>query len=203
MRNVLHKTHIPKWENELIAEYGKESGLNIYNTVCLKYDELLKKRKPELNKALENHLIRGILPTLAIYEAFLSHGFKQREALDRIDILYRFSTRRQARLYTALGYLPFFFQILRKVIISVMKNHYPHEGWETIWIENSQDLIAFDIRRCFYLDLFESYGRKELTQCCCNVDDCLYQNMSKSVAWERIKTLGRGDELCNFRFRKI
>lgn len=201
-KKFLRKTHIPKWENELIVNFGKESGIEIYNAVCLKYNELLKKRKPELNKALESHLVRGILPTLAVYKVFISRGLKQKEALANIDSLYRTSTHMNVHLYSALGHFPFFFPILRKAIVYVMKNYYPNEGWETTWIENSKDLISFDIRRCFYFDIFELHGCKELTQCCCNIDDYLYQNMSKSVAWERTMTLGRGDNKCSFRFRK-
>jgi hypothetical protein len=202
-KKILGETHIPKWRKELIACYGKATGVKLYTAACMKFEELLAGRKPQPNKALTIHLLRGILPTLAMYETLLSHGLEQKDALDAIDRLYRVSTRAQARFYAALGRLPFFFAILRMASVATMKKYYPPEGWDTTWIENSKALIAWDMRRCFYLDTLASYGRKELTRCCCSVDDCLYENISPSVVWERTMTLGRGDEVCNFRCRKI
>lgn len=198
---ILSKTHISKWRKELAALYGSGPGGNIYKSACDKYLVLLRDMKPRPDKALARHMERGILPTLAIYEAYISNGFSQEDAFESIDHLYRLSTYPQARFYKVLGHLPFFFQIFRKAVKVVMKRYYPPEGWDTVWIENSKKLIAFDIRRCFYLDAFNSYGCKELTRCCCGVDDCLYEKMSPSVSWERTRTIGRGDEICNFRFR--
>jgi len=66
-------------------------------------------------------------------------------------------------------------------------------------VEDSDRSIAYDIRECFYLNLLTAYGAPELTAHFCRGDDMQFGNIP-GVAWERTKTLGRGDDRCNFRF---
>lgn len=51
---------------------------------------------------------------------------------------------------------------------------------------------------CFYLNVLTAYGAPELTPVYCQMDDLLYGALSPSVRWRRTKTLGRGDDCCDF-----
>jgi hypothetical protein len=91
------------------------------------------------------------------------------------------------------------FAILRIVNRWAMKQRYPPEGWRFEWVEDSDQCIAYDARECFYLNVLTAYGAPELLAHFCAVDDLLFGDLP-GIAWGRTKTLGRGDDRCNFRF---
>jgi hypothetical protein len=72
-----------------------------------------------------------------------------------------------------------------------------------VWIENSAELVAFDIHRCFYLDVLTAYDAPELTPLYCHLDDLLVENVSPYMRWARTQTLGRGGVCCDFRYRRV
>jgi len=76
------------------------------------------------------------------------------------------------------------------------------QGWDIELVENSQCSFAFNVHRCFYLDVLTAYGAPELTALYCRLDDLLYATWSPSIRWERTKTLGRGDDCCDFRYSR-
>jgi len=99
-------------------------------------------------------------------------------------------------------YLPLPFAIFRQILrISLLA--YPVQGWDIELIEESKTSFAFNVHRCFYLDVLTAYGAPELTALYCRLDDLAYAAMSPSIKWERTKTLGRGDECCDFRWRRV
>jgi hypothetical protein len=102
-----------------------------------------------------------------------------------------------------LGRLPFFYGLLRALIRPVMRRSFPASGWETEWVEVSGQALAFNMRSCFYLDVLEGYGAPELTKYYCAMDDLIYDGVSPHVRWARTRTLGRGDECCDFRFERV
>jgi hypothetical protein len=55
------------------------------------------------------------------------------------------------------------------------------------------------IYECFYLNMLTAYGVPELTSHFCRLDDLLFGEF-QGISWERTKTLGRGDDCCDFRF---
>ncbi len=106
-----------------------------------------------------------------------------------------------AQADAARGRLPGRFALLRIANRLALKKGFPPEGWRIEWLEDSDRCIAYDIHECFYLKVLTAYGAAELTPHFCQGDDLLYGGVP-GIAWERTKTLGRGDDLCNFRFRR-
>ncbi len=81
-----------------------------------------------------------------------------------------------------------------------MKWVFPPEGWKVQWVKMSNERIAFDFHGCFILDRLTELGTPELTAIFCKSADILYEDVSATFIWERENTLGRGDDLCSFRF---
>ena len=102
-----------------------------------------------------------------------------------------------------MGRFPFFYHLMRLFARPMMRASYPAEGWDMEWVEVSSDAVAFNIHRCFYLEILTSYGAAELTSLYCWIDDLLFDGVSPQVRWERSKTLARGDDCCTFRFVRI
>jgi len=99
-----------------------------------------------------------------------------------------------------LGRLPDPFAVFRRIVPLVVRFGFPPEGWGIEAVEDSEDCIAFNVRRCIYLDTLTSYGAPELTALYCGGDDTLFAALPPSVTWERTMTLGRGHDHCNFRW---
>lgn len=190
------------YKRNLNKQFGKENGNAIYKFFVKKYEELFFNRTVFSNKVLNKHLIKNILPGIALYDALLYSGLSKKEALDSIGCFYKTMYQKTALIYRLLGRIPFFFLLLRKLTNRSMSVTYPKEGWTTVWIENSNKQIAFDVNKCFYQDILKSYEREELLKCFCQIDDDVYERISPRVKWKRTTTLGRCGSKCDFRFIK-
>jgi L-2-amino-thiazoline-4-carboxylic acid hydrolase len=111
------------------------------------------------------------------------------------------TSRTLNKLVKMRTYLPLPFTIFRQILRTSLLA-YPQQGWNIECIEDSESSFAFNIHRCFYLDVLRAYGAPELTAMFCQLDDLAYAALPPSIRWERTKTLGRGDGLCDFRFSR-
>lgn len=186
----------------LNKQFGKRNGNAIHELFVKKHEELFFNRTVFSNDILNKHLTKNILPGVALYDALLHWGLSKQEALGSIECFYKIMYRKTTFIYRLLGRSPFFFQLLRKMTARSMSVTYPKDGWTTVWIENSNEQIAFDISKCFYQDILKIYECEELLKCFCQIDDDIYQGMSPQVEWKRTITLGRGGSKCNFQFIK-
>ena len=190
------------WEAELVKTRGKEEGERLAAQVQQRYEELYESRPRYSNQALANHLEDNILPGLALYQVLREDGCDQPAALAEVDrleeITFRESGMNQAM--QKIARLPNPFGIFR-ALQGLIGKMFPKEGWTFIWKENSDRVIAYDCTNCFYLNTLTQYGAPELTPTFCRLDDVMFENVP-FIEWKRTKTLGRGDEVCDFRFEK-
>jgi hypothetical protein len=189
---------------EVLAETrGPVQATLLAARVQARYDELYARRLRFEQPALRQHYEVGILPSLAFYQT-LREERDQEAALEEMDRIIPALVERSGRrrLAQILGAMPDSFAVLRIVNRWVMKVRYPPEGWRFEWVEDSNQCIAYDARECFYLNVLTACGAPELTAHLCAIDDLLYNNLP-GISWERTKTLGRGDDRCDFRFCRV
>jgi hypothetical protein len=167
------------------------------------YNELYAHRLHFDQPALRRHYEEGILPSLALYQTLREESDDQEAALADVDRILAAAIERSGRrqLVKIMGRLPDAFAALRILNRWALKNKYPPEGWRFEWVEDSDRCIAYDARECFYFNVLTDYGTPELTAHLCAIDDLLYSDLP-GISWERTQTLGRGDDRCNFRFRR-
>ena len=190
------------WQAELALTRGEVEAAFFVARVRKRYTDLYTERPRFEHPALRVHLEENILPGLALYQELLADGIEQEAALEVVEQLVMALLRPRRQVMEALGKLPFFYQLTRAMLPGMMKN-FPPEGWETEWVEVSDERLAFNMHRCFYLDTFTAYGASELTPIYCSGDDFLYADAWPQVRFERTQTLGRGGELCDFCFRDV
>ena len=172
--------------------------------VQARYDELYAHRLHFDQPALRQHYEEGILPSLALYQTLREECDNQEVALEEMDriIAAQVEQSGRRRLVQLLGRMPDPFTVLRILNRWAMKVQYPPEGWRFEWVEDSDQCIAYDARECFYLNVLTACGAPELTAHLCAIDDLLYGDLP-GISWERTKTLGRGDDRCDFRFCRV
>jgi len=198
-----HMPHAEKWGRYLAQERGHVQASCFVNRVESRYWELFCQRPRLVSQPLRDHLNNNILPGLALYQILLEDGVDQNQALATVDHLLDYSRRSERKTLDILARLPIFYQILRFQTPRTLEQKFPVDGWDIEWIENSQQSVAFNMHRCFYLDTLTGYGVPELTLVYCKVDDRTFDGLSPYVRWERSGTLARGDEVCDFRWTRV
>ena len=173
-----------------------------YIQVVARYQNLLEKHKFAQPRALQRHLIEGILPGLAFYQVLREKRESQESALAVIDQAFEILFADNFARMKKLGRLRFIYPLLRIFIKPAMRQ-YPPEGWKIDWLQNDKNGIRFDMKSCFYFDTLFKYGAPELTASFCRVDDLTYGDMSPYIKWQRLMTIGRGEAYCDFGFLPV
>ena len=166
-----------------------------------RYDDLYAHRLRFDQPALRQHYEEGILPSLALYQTLREAGDDREAVLAEMDRIIAAQLEQSGRrqVVQILGRLPDPFAVLRILNRWALRHRYPPEGWRFEWVEDSDQCIAYDARECFYWNVLTACGAPELTAHLCAVDDLLYGDLP-GISWERTRTLGRGDDRCDFRF---
>jgi hypothetical protein len=173
-----------------------------YKQFTARYQELFEDRELPKHPALRWHLIEGILPGLAFYQVLRANGESQESAVAIVDQAFEQLFSNNVASMKKLGKLRFIYPLLRIYIRTAMRP-YPPEGWKIDWLQNDGNAIRFDMKSCFYFDALSRYGAPELTASFCQVDDLIYGTMSTYIRWQRLVTIGRGGNHCDFCFMPV
>ena len=70
-------------------------------------------------------------------------------------------------------------------------------------IEESDDILSFNVTRCRYAELYESLGIRELgSTFSCTRDFALIEGFNPDISLERTQTIMQGADFCDFRYRR-
>ncbi len=179
-------------------EIGEEKSNRIAVSAQKYYKKLLEENKND-SKALRKHTFKRIYPSIAVYEALKAEGVDADRALWYIrEYFQRFSAKtvphlqRIIKLFGLAKKMPKFFMKL------AVKMFGTDAGFEYDFPESVGNEARFNIVRCPYMETCKRYGCPEITTAFCDGDDAGYGNMHPKLMWGRTKTIGRGDECCNF-----
>ncbi len=191
--------NLKTWRRALIAKHGEVQGAILAARAQARYEALYNERPHFTHPALRWHLEQNILPGLALYQVLSKENNDREAVLSETGSLLAIGSRAFNKFVNMYKYLPLPFAIIRQIFRTSLLA-FPHQGWDIEQIEDSKTSFAFNIHRCFYLDVLTAYGAPELTAMYCRLDDLAYAALSPSIRWERTKTLGRGDDCCDFRW---
>jgi hypothetical protein len=167
------------------------------------YHALFAARPRFSHRALRSALARHILPGLALYQTFREAGVDQESALEETEgPLVDSLSAPTRKLIKLLRYVPDSFVGFRRAAHWVMRWSFPPAGWDVHIVEDGDQRLALDIKRCFVLETLKAYGAGELTSLYCAVDDRIYEELAPAIRWERTQTLARGGSLCDFSWRR-
>jgi hypothetical protein len=70
-------------------------------------------------------------------------------------------------------------------------------------IEESDEVLSFNVTRCRYAELYESLGIREIgTTFSCTRDFALIEGFNPNISLERTQTIMEGATHCDFRYRR-
>lgn len=195
--------YLSTWQSMLAQKRGQIEAAILAARAQARYDDLYARRPHFSHRALRLHLERNILPGLALYQTLREENDDQDAVLAEVETLFGAVFGQLRKLMPLLGRLSDPFDGFRKVAHWVIRLGFPPEGWEMEPVEDSDRCFAYDVHRCFYLDVLTAYGAPELTTLYCKMDDLMYEALPPTITWKRTKTLGRGDDRCDFRWCQV
>ena len=147
------------------------------------------------------HLESQIMPGIAIYESLQTVVSKE-EAIQIIHSYVNAHARKYHTLFRRLLKLPGLYHTMPGIFAKGVEEKFgPAAGFQYIIHEATKDVIRFDMVRCPYHDACAQYDCPELCRCFCDSDDITYDGLHPKLLWHRTKTLGRGDDCCDFGLR--
>lgn len=194
--------YLSRFQRALAEKRGQAEAATLAARAQERYDELHAHRPRFTHRELRQHLEKNILPGLTLYQVLReTEPPKDQDAVLReMEALFEAAFGPSARVMSVLRYLPDPFRMFRRLALWALRAGFPPQGWDIEWVENNDRCLAFDIRRCFYLEVLTAYGASELTSLYCKMDDLMYEDLPPAITWERTKTLGQGDDRCDFRW---
>lgn len=179
-------------------EIGKDKGYKIADAAQKRYEELLEENKDD-SKALRAHTFKRIYPSIALYEALRAEGVDSGRAVWYIrEYFQRFSAKTVPHLQRFIKLFGLAEKIPKTFMKLSVKSFGTDAGFVYDFPKSMGNEARFNIVRCPYMETCERYGCPEITTAFCDGDDAGYGNMHPKLIWGRTKTIGRGDECCNF-----
>ncbi|MCW5850174.1 MAG: L-2-amino-thiazoline-4-carboxylic acid hydrolase [Anaerolineae bacterium] len=190
------------WERELVERHGHVKGTILAQRVQTRYAQLYAERPRFSERALRMHLERHILPGLALYRTLLAAHANKPAVLKETARLLEASLLAQRDSLDLLKVLPaaLFLRVAGRLTI---QRDFPAVGWEIEGIEDSPARLAFNVHHCFYQEVLAAYEAPELTALFCHLDNVRFTKLPPGLLWERTQTLGHGDPMCDFCWRRV
>lgn len=183
--------------SSLLKEFQEHGLENQLGRVYLRSAELFEDNK-NANKALQSH-IGQILPCIAFYEMLIEQEGSREKALEIYGKWSLYRIEKIAKSIQNIMKLPGLYKLIPGMFDNMIDKLFGTKaGFESKKVDNAEG-FARDMIVCPYVLICGKYGYPELTQFFCKSDDICYGNMHSKLVWARTKTLGRGDEYCDFR----
>lgn len=181
----------------LKEEFGEYEGNKLFNS----QEEILNKIIENIRGKSANQietLVQTILPRIALYKAMLSKELSKEEVYQHmqkymIDIV----GKQKHSSMVKMEKIPGFYSIYSKVFLKVVRKT---DLWES---EQKCDKNSFDVtmKKCLWHTACVENNCEDLCHLFCDVDNITYGNLKK-LGFSRTKTLGYGNECCDFHFYK-
>lgn len=158
----------------------------------------LRAENADASPEKQRHLDGQILPGIAAYET-LQTVMPKEEALETVHHYVELKAWRLRRAILKLMRLPGLYRKVPGIFAKQTPKLFgTAAGFAATEIQTTGGVWRIDMTRCPYHDVCGQYGCPELCHCFCDSDDITYDNMHPQLLWHRTKTLGRGDDCCDF-----
>ncbi len=183
----------------LIDSYGTEKGELIAKCSLTSFLELCKENELE-SKKMYPYTRGKIYPCIAILDAQVQNGVSREEAIAFNFKFIEWRSYEGAKIVSKIMKIPGVYKKMPVFFGNMTKKKFGvKQNFEATFYEVSSKKMRFDMTKCPYADLLKRYGYPEITKAFCRGDDIVYGNMHEKLVWERTKTIGDGNECCDFK----
>ena len=121
------------------------------------------------------------------------------EALQTVHGYVERLARTSHKQLAALLYIPGLYRLVPGVFVKSTRSVFgPAAGFAPKELQTGNGVWRVDMMKCPYHDTCAEYGCPELCRCFCDSDDISYTGLHPKLIWHRTKTLGRGNDRCDF-----
>ncbi len=163
--------------------------------------QALRAENAGASKEKRRHLERQILPGIAAYEV-LQTVMPKDEALATIHGYVERLARSTHKYLAAVLHIPGLYRLVPGTFVKSTRTAFgPAAGFAAKELHTDKNIWRVDMTKCPYHDTCVQYGCPELCRCYCDSDDISYNGLHPKLVWQRSKTLGRGNDCCDFCMR--
>ena len=150
------------------------------------------------SKEKQRHLEGQILPGIAAYEV-LQTVLSKEEALQTVHGYVEARAWKLKRIFLKLMRIPGLYRKVPGIFCKQTPKLFGETaGFAARELQTGGGVWRIDMIRCPYHDTCVKYGCPELCPSFCDSDDITYDGLHPKLYWHRTKTLGRGDDCCDF-----
>ncbi len=179
----------------LIKEFGNDKGNTFFAKQAKRLNEIIECTKNKTENQMKT-LVQTILPRIALYQIFLESGMSKED----IDITMRkymldFVATKKHNSTAKMERIPGFYGIYSRIFLKIMRTTDLQKSIQ----KSGKDFYDITITECLWHTSCVENGCPELCRLFCDVDDVTYGGLNK-IGFSRTKTLGYGDDCCDFHF---
>lgn len=141
--------------------------------------------------------VRTIYAVIAMCLELRRFGLSNDEIIAFSEVAF---SRRRAffdRLIRLIDLLPNSFRIVKKWNISDHAKRVVDHSITYDYFNVTEDSVTYRISKCMYVEMFESYGIRELCKIFCDTDVRAYRGLTRHVRFIRHSDLSHGDCCCD------
>lgn len=184
-------------EKFLTDKYGQSKGKEIFKETNERVEMLLSESKLATSENRKETLKNVIFSKPSLYLVLQERGLDNKEAYNVVyEYLHTVVCVKSKKKYQNMEKIPFFFTIFKKVFIKKMTTS---DLWTGNLMKAEKDCFQVDITRCLWHDACIEAGCPEVCKLFCGNDDENFGELKK-IKFIRKGTLGKGNEMCDFKF---
>lgn len=199
----IKKTQLYFLKEDCIKKFGEVKGEKIFLLTEKNYKEFCNKRDYRGSKAIREHMLMNLFPTMAYYKTLREFGYNENEAIKLVKEETFKSALDKKKKQERLKKIPGTYSLYRALIKSVIRKKFPIKGWDTEWVSRNKEAIHFNFYRCLYKDICDEESCPELCKVFCENDDIAFSGLLPKIKFQRNKTLGNGYACCDFHFIRV
>ena len=179
---------------------GKQRADEVMNHVYQRYDALVEENKEEPS-VMDPHTKARIYPAIAIFESLLQEECTREEAAQVIYDFFDIFAAKGARFIQIMLKIPGLYKKVPNFAVKMIDQSFGKDaGFQSI-DHHEKNGMHIDMIVCPYHQICKKYHCPEIVKAFCHSDDVAYGHMHPKLEWARTKTLGRGDDCCDFILR--
>lgn len=181
----------------LIEKFGENNGNELFNKQEIILNELIKNIKDKSENQTKT-LIQTILPCIALYKVMLKDGLSDEEVYQHMRKYMIDIVAKQKHLsMKKMEKVPCFYFLYSNIFLRVVRKT---DLWESTQ-KHGKNYFDVTIKKCLWHTACIENDCAKLCHLFCDVDNVTYGKLEK-IGFSRTKTLGYGEDCCDFHFYK-